>query len=335
MLMWDSSLSLAHYGLGCVALDRHDLARAQRQWLRAVEQDEGADRARLELALLVREQPQCADLLAPLAKRDDAVGRAVQAALDALSTQDADGVIIALKDVLDQSPALRWIQNESDRPSKVAPRGRPDDSVVQLADDAWVSEEVDAIRQELKEPDLPSWRLHGLISRSVAVGALELATLSEQKLRRIAPEQKLWSLELRQLDFTTQALAALVRTRRQAIGAIQSVRWVALGAHGPTARVDCEGGVFFAKRWQGSVRPPASVAFSHRAARTLAEAGLNVPIPLADASGDDVMLFAGDLLALYPEIPGRSIREEQIDLAEAGQVGALLARVHLLGRAFG
>ena len=333
VLLWDDSLSVAHYGLGCVALERGDVDAARRHWRRAVEQDEGADRARLELSLITADKADAERLLEPLCSRDDAVGAAARSARAAAKQGELEGQLAATQELLGDSPSVRWTTNQRDKPTHDKEPRRTDESVVLLGDEEWVAQELDSLRSEVREKKLPPWRLHGIIARAVSIGALDVATLAEQKLRRVAPEQKLWALELKQLDITAQALRALVRTRSTRLGDIRSVRWVALGAHGPTARVDCEAGVYYAKRWQGAVRPPGSVAFTHRTMHTLAGAGLRTPVPLADAGGDDAMLFAGDLLALYPEIAGRSIREDQIALDEARQVGQLLARVHLLGQA--
>ena len=329
-LRWVPESDAVRYGLGCVALERADVAAARAWWRAALDNEPGADRARLELALL---EPMCVDgatLLEPLSHRDDKVGAAARTTQQALRADDRQGAAAAVATLLPGAPAIRWLERHDGEPeTAVRDTPRPDDTISRLADEDWVESERDDIRDALKTGKaLPAWNLHSLIARSITIGAIDLAALAEQHLTRVAPEQRLWGTELRSLDLTAQAIEALARTRRAPVGKVQSVRWVALGAHGPTARVQCEGGLFYAKRWQGAVRPAASVAFTHRVCRALADADMRVPLPLADPGGDDVMVFAGDLLALYPDIGGRSIRDEGIDAAEAWRVGEVLAQIH-------
>lgn len=334
-LRWVPESDAARYGLGCVALERGDVAVARSLLRDAVRLAPGADRARLELAVLEEDPQSGATLLAPMCTRTDEVGVTARATRDALATGDRAAARVALAALLPDAPALRWLERHGGATTPAPQKApRPDDTISLLADETWVAAEREDIDQALTtNKALVAWHLHSLIARSVTIGAIDLATLAEQRLTRIAPEQRLWGTELRSLDLTAQAIVALARTRRTHVGAVQSVRWVALGAHGPTARVQCEGGLFFAKRWQGGVRPAASVGFTHRICRALADADLRVPLPLADTNGDDVMIFAGDLLALYPDIGGRSIRDERIDVAEAWRVGEVLAQIHVRGAA--
>ncbi len=113
------------------------------------------------------------------------------------------------------------------------------------------------------------------------------------------------------------------------LGAVRAVRWLALGAHGPTARVETEAGVYFAKRLNGATRPRASVAFTHRVTQAMHDAELRVPLPLVDGEGDDVLSFGDDSLVLYQRVPGVSIAEDDLDADEAERVGQLLAQIHL------
>ncbi|MCO4762194.1 MAG: pentapeptide repeat-containing protein [Myxococcales bacterium] len=334
-LRWVPDSDAVRYGLGCVALERGDLARARDLLRSALAIEPGADRARFELAILEDDTKDGAALLAPLCERSDRVGEVARQVQQALLLGHRNEAAIALKGLLPKAPALTWLaRHEGNLRIDDGPAPRPDDTIARLADEDWVRAERDDIADALrKREDVAAWVLHSLIARAVTIGAIDLATLAEQKLRRVAPEQRLWGAELRSLDLTAQAFDALVRTRHKALGAVKSVRWVALGAHGPTARVQCESGLFYAKRWQGGVRSAASVAFTHRVCRALAEQGLRVPLPIPDATGDDVMVFAGDLLALYPDLGGRSIRDERLDEAEATTVGRTLATIHESGAA--
>jgi hypothetical protein len=106
------------------------------------------------------------------------------------------------------------------------------------------------------------------------------------------------------------------------------LHWAALGIHGPTARVETEAGVVFAKRYQGGVRPAASVAFTHRVLREAAARGLRVAAAMTDAAGDETLAFGEDELAAYPDLGGVALPDVDLTEAEARAAGALLAHVH-------
>lgn len=331
-LAWVPDSAAACYGLACVALERRDPDAATRWLTAALEREPDADRARVDaavLALTAGAPESAAALLRPLSDRDGPVGDAAAKALSALDANSPADVVTALTTLVADSPALRWHENHATR-APVIRQPRPD-IAAQLADEAWVEAEREDLAQVVHSAATEVWVWHAAIARAITIGAMDLAALAEQRLQRVAPEQRLWGLELRQLDRTGEAFAALVRTRRRQIGQLKAVRWLAIGAHGPTAMLCCEGGIFYAKRYLGAVRPAASVAFTHRICRGLSERGLRVPLPMGDRQGDDVMIFGDDLMALYPDLGGRSIRDEDIDAQAAEQVGRLLATVHGLG----
>ncbi len=332
-LRWVPESDAARYALGAVALDRGDADGAAAWWAGAVRADPAADRARLDLAVLRAWQGQwdaAVELLEPLTAKRDAADWAIPA-LDAGRHADLAELTRCLARKVPDSPGLRWAR----RPPVAAAAAPADDVAVRVGDEAWVAAERLDIEGQFRVGDRTVAAWHATIARAIAIGALDLAWRAEQRLTRIAPEQRLWGLELRQLDVTAQAIESLVRTRRGPLGKVLAVRWVALGIHGPTARVVCEGGTAFAKRYSGISRPAASVAYTHRVCRELARRGLEVPAALEDRAGDDTMRFGDDLLALYPDLAGTSIRGEDLDAATAERLGALLGQVHRLGAEFG
>jgi Ser/Thr protein kinase RdoA (MazF antagonist) len=327
-LAWVPESAAARYGLACAALERRDPEAACR-WLReCLVAEREADRARLDLALLLlaaADPEQAAAVLAPLAGRISPIGQGAAAALAGLAAGDPEAATEALAGLVPDSPALRWLRAG---PRRLRPQEAVD-PIARLADPAWVEAEREDLTDLLRDEKPETWLLHAAIARAIAIGAMDLAARAEQRLQRLAPEQRLWGLELRQLDVTAEAFAALVRTRRRAPGRILSLGWVALGVHGPTARIACEGGVFFAKRYDGQTRPAASVAFTHRILRSLAELGFEVPVALGDGQGDDVLVFGSDLLALYPDLGGRHIADSDLDPETAAAIAHHLAFMHL------
>lgn len=331
-LAWVPDSGATCYGLGCVALERRDPEAAARWWKTALKREPEADRARVDgaiLAIAESDWHSARDLLEPLLRRDDKVGRAAAAARANLAAGAPEAAVGGLSLLVQESPALRWHARQT-APLPPPPPPRVE-LTERLADQAWVASERADLEQVLRTSAKEAWVWHSAIARAITIGAMDLAALAEQRLHRVAPEHRLWGIELRQLDQTGEAFAALVKTRRQRIGRIEAIRWVAIGAHGPTAMLVCEGGVFYAKRYVGAVRPAASVAFTHRICRDLSERGLRVPLPIGDSQGDDVMVFGTDLLALYPDLGGQSIRDEDIDIASAEQAGQLLANIHTVG----
>ncbi len=316
-LRWVPESDAARHALGCVALERGEPEVAKKHWQTLLEQDPGADRARVDLAwLLLAEQKQAVamQVLAPLA--------ATRGGLDTALAQDQGALEAELRRMAPQSAGSRWHdRGQPQAPAPGEPARDPDD-------EAWIAGEHEALQALLHRRDLQAQDWHAAIARALRIGALDLAQQAEQRLSRAAPEQHLWGAELQQLDLTAQAFESLVRTRAASLGAVQSVHWVALGVHGPTARIRCEAGIFFAKRYFGAVRPAPSVAFTHRMSQLAADCGLRAPLPLRDRAGEDVLEFDGDWLAIYPDLQGHSIRDEDLDPTTAGEVGACLGAMH-------
>ncbi len=333
-LAWVPESDAVRYGLGCVALERRDPQAALRWWREAVREQPAADRARVDAVILCladEDMQGATELLQPLGARADKVGDAAKAALAKGRAGDVDGAVAELQELVADSPALRWFQRPTTPPAPASAEASSQDLIAKLVDPVWVADERADLERMLQQGATEAWVWHAAIARAITIGAMDLAALAEQRLNRVAPEHRLWGIELRHLDLTGQAFEALVRTRRQRLGAIKRLCWVAIGAHGPTALLQCEGGTFYAKRYVGAGRPAASVAFTHRVSRVLAERGIRVPLPLGDRDGDEVMVFSDDLLALYPDMGGRSIGDEDIPVGEAAQVAALLATIHVRG----
>lgn len=340
-LAWVPESDAARYAMGCVALERKDPAAARRWWQAALDQHDGADRARLELAVLALWRSDLTEARRLLNGGDGAgedgpparTAAACEAALACLAGQLPDAqarsqAVSALQEVLGDCPSVRWFNAEATS----EPRHRQPDTAARVADEAWVLDERTDLAALTRGDEQPAWVWHGAVARAISIGAMDLAALAEQRLTRVAPEHRLWSLELRQLDRTGEAFEALVRTRHRALGAIRSVRWMAIGAHGPTARIDCESGVFFGKRYLAVSRPAASVAFTHRLTQAMADHGVRVPLPIPDAAGQTTMAFADDLLALYPDMGGRSVADDDIDTEQAALLGSQLAAIHNAGQ---
>lgn len=313
----DADVTLWH--LGALSLERGDPLQAEAHWRQAVSAYERADRARLDLALLQWAQGKRA-----AAQETLNVERPVwfHDVADMLARHDDFALDQLLHAKVGKTPGLTWLRRPA--PGKSAPSSGPEDPL-------WADAERLDLDTMLRDPRQPAWVWHGAIARALALGDLGLAQRADQRLRAVAPEHRLWSLELKHLDMTAEAFAELVRTRAEHLGPITSLRWVALGAHGPTARITCEAGVFYAKRYDGQTRSAASVAYTHRVSRGLRDRGLTVPAALADRDGDDVLVFGADLLALYPQVGGRPVDGDQLTDRDAYRLGETLARVHVQG----
>ncbi|MBM4343534.1 MAG: pentapeptide repeat-containing protein [Deltaproteobacteria bacterium] len=330
-LRWVPDSDAAPYWLGCLALEQGHPDDAQAWWQRALAGHPRADRARLDLALLWARADRWADVVALLA--EPAVLAVDWLGPMAAAAQDAD--LAALAELVQakagETPGVKWARKPALAPAP--PRTAATEN--QQDDPQWQAREREALQALFSGAAQPAWVWHGAISRALAIGDIDLAQRAEQRLRRVSPDQRLWDLQLKHLDLTAQAFAELVRTRWGNLGAVRSLRWVALGAHGPTARLVTDSGVFYAKRYNGLTRPTPSVAFTHRAARFASERGFLVPVAVPDDAGDDGMPFAGDLLALYPDVQGASLDGPDLDPAGAERMGAVLARLHLAGLGFG
>lgn len=330
-LRWVPDSDAAPYWLGCLALEQGEPHEAERRWRQALERNPRADRARLDLGLLLARAARWQEASALLTETPVVAVDWLQPMAAAAHASDLGALADLVHAKAGDTPGVIWAR----KPAALAPTARTPATENRQDDPAWQDQERQALQALFAGAAQPAWVWHGAISRALAIGAIELAQRAEQRLRRVSPDQRLWDLQLKQLDLTAQAFAELVRTRWGNLGAVRSLRWVALGAHGPTARLVTDGGVFYAKRYNGLTRPTPSVAFTHRASRFAAQQGLVVPIAVADDAGDDVMPFAGDLLALYPDVQGAPLDGTDLDASGAEHIGRELARLHVAGLHFG
>lgn len=332
-LRWVPESDAARYMLGALALERGDALAAADWWQAAVDTYARADRARLDLALLhwaageTERAAACLDVAQP----------AWMAELRAeILAADRPAVLARVTQKAGETPGLRWLLNQA-KAAIVRPARQRDGGAGAGATDSdeWRQQERQALQETIQDPHQPAWVWHGAIARALQVGDLTLAQRAEQRLHVVAPEERLWSLQLKQLDLTEQAFRELVRTRAEGSGTVQAVRWVALGAHGPTAKIVCDGATYYAKRYHGASRPAGSVAYTHRVSRALALRGALVPVAMPDRDGDEVMVFGGDTLALYPDLGGQPLHQGAMDEASALRLGKTLAHLHLLGDQLG
>ena len=337
-LRWVPESDAARYMLGALALEQGDAAAAAHWWQAAIDTYGRADRARLDLALLHWAAGQTELAAACL----DVAQPAWMAELRAeLLAGDRPAVLARVSQKAGETPGLRWLLNQA-KPGIAKPALRQNSATGadgtnghDTDSDLWREQERESLRETVLDPQQPAWVWHGAIARALQVGDLALAQRAEQRLHAVAPEERLWSLQLKQLDLTEQAFRELVRTRAEGTGTVKAVRWVALGAHGPTAKILCDGVNYYAKRYHGASRPAGSVAYTHRVCRALAQRGALVPVAMPDRDGDEVMVFGGDTLALYPDLGGQPLHQGSMDVASAHRLGATLAQLHLLGDQLG
>jgi Ser/Thr protein kinase RdoA (MazF antagonist) len=305
-LVWVPESDVVRWHLAAVALERGDLACAHRWLAEAVAINPAADRARAELAVLAWRRD---DAGAARAWLQPAVVRVPWLA-EVLASADP------LTELRAHLPALfSWRWQARQRPP-VRHRDAPTDSANERA----------ALTAALAETSQSPWVWHGVLARALSAGALDLAFRAARRLGDDVPEHQLWTRQLHELDLTGQAFDALARTR--GLGAVRGVQWRALGVHGPTARLDTDAGIAYAKRHFAAVRPAASLAFSHRVLRVAAERGLRVAPALSAGDGAEILEFDGDFLSVYPDLGGAPMTDDDLTPAEAERAGATLALLH-------
>ncbi|MEY3015658.1 MAG: hypothetical protein RIT45_4393 [Pseudomonadota bacterium] len=329
---WLPSLGAPQWGVAAVRLERADAAGARDALDAAVVAEPDADRARLAgLALTVLARAHGApgadaDLWARVEAARRRGGRVAELAEAVESAPDDATALARLRDALPDEPAVRFAAERLDRAPRAPRRG--EDAAAQLADPAFRESEREALLALLADRRADAASLQAALVRALGIGAMDLAARAEQRLVQRLPEARLWAVALRELDVTAEAFETLVRTRRGRLGTIRAMGWLALGAHGPTARLETESGVYFAKRYQGATRSAAAVAFTHRIQRAAREAGLGAPRPIGDRRGDDLLVFGGDVLALYDARPGVTVGDDDLTPAEARLLGRTLATLH-------
>ena len=327
-LRWVPDSDAARYMLGALALERADPRDAQRWWQQAIDQYARADRARIDLAFLLWDQSDTEGAAEALNTPAPAWLAELRAEVLKGDRQAAISRVVAKAG---ETPGVRWLlggpRRRAVRPS------RPKLNALETTEGREL--ERQNLVELVKDPQQAPWVWHGAIARALQLGDLALAQRAEQRLHAVAPEERLWSLQIKQLDVTEQAFRELMRTRVAGPEEVQAVRWVALGAHGPTAQITCTERNYYAKRYHGATRPAGSVAYTHRICRALFNRGALVPVAMADRSGDEVLVFGGDTLALYPDLGGQPLHEGMLDLAAAERLGRTLGELHILGQDLG
>jgi hypothetical protein len=164
-----------------------------------------------------------------------------------------------------------------------------------------------------------------------ALTAGDMAVAQTMAQRLPAQDSASWTAALRDLDLTEQAMVGWLRHRMPELGEVLQLRWVALGPHGPTARLACATTAVYVKRHHTGSRPLAALQWEARLCDTLAARGVPVPVALRDVAGERAFAFAGDLLTATAALPGDTLAGPSWSLQQAAAAGAMLARIHLVG----
>lgn len=107
---------------------------------------------------------------------------------------------------------------------------------------------------------------------------------------------------------------------------------IAAGTINTNVRVELRDGPRFLRVNEGKSRDDvereaAIVSF-------LATRGLPTPVPLPSPSGEGFITWRGELLSLFPWVPGRTLSRAEVQDAHVQQVGSALGRMHRQGIAF-
>lgn len=107
---------------------------------------------------------------------------------------------------------------------------------------------------------------------------------------------------------------------------------IAAGTINTNVRVELRDGPRFLRVNEGKQRDDvereaAIVSF-------LAEHGLPMPVPLAAPAGERFVAWRGELLSLFPWVPGRTLSRGEVRETHVQQVGRALGRMHREGTSF-
>jgi homoserine kinase type II len=108
---------------------------------------------------------------------------------------------------------------------------------------------------------------------------------------------------------------------------------IAVGTINTNLRVETEGGPLFLRVNEGKAaddvgREAAIVAH-------VASHGVPTPAPLATRAGEPFGIWRGEIVSLFPWVPGRTLTRAEMTPEAAAAVGAALARLHLASPGFG
>lgn len=119
-----------------------------------------------------------------------------------------------------------------------------------------------------------------------------------------------------------------------ALGRVGPIRWHSPRPLSAAALVQTGSGGAFIKRHHGSVRTPATLAEEHAFIGWLREAGMPIPMVLADASGCTAVVRGEWTYEVHVPAQGIDLHRDTaswsplLDLAHAHAAGAALARLH-------
>ncbi len=298
-LRWTEEASPALWGCGRLLASAGDVVGAATLWQHIVASDADADRARLD-ALLVAVAGQDWPLAQTLALQfADRRGHWLEQLAAAVQARDTAAILTLVRHHVPDSTAL------AQRPS-LAPSREPAQ--------AAIAEPAD---------------LQALLVQALSAGDMAAAQTVAQRLP--ADESAEWSVALRDLDLTEQAMVGWLRHRMADLGALDHLYWVALGPHGPTARLQWATATVYAKRHRAGSRPLAAVYWEARLCDVLAARGVPVPLALRDNAGDRAFAFAGDLLTASSALAGQPLASALWSPQQSAEAGAMLARIHLAG----
>jgi len=114
--------------------------------------------------------------------------------------------------------------------------------------------------------------------------------------------------------------------------AYRSHRPIAAGTINTNVAVELASGRRFLRVNEG--KTPADVAYEAAIVRFVAAGGVPTPVPALAADGGAFVTWRGLLLSLFPWVEGRTLARAEMTPDLAQEVGAALARLHLVGLAF-
>jgi len=329
VLDWMPDSDVARHGLALTSLARGDRKEARDLLEEVLATAPGADLARVDLAglcLASGDRDAALAWLGPLATRQDALGEAMRA-LHASADRDRVAALDLLARAAPASTALPALRAEL-APATPAEPGAPERLHALLTDDVTAATLRDELRTLLARRDLDVSELTAAAGLATSAGELALAREAERRLARQAPEARLWGAGLDLLEDTERAIWNAATLRFDAIGALRSVRFAAIGAHGPVACLTTDRGHVYAKRYRSPLRSAASVAYTHRLTAAALAHHLVVPEPIAGPDGHDAHSHGDDLVVLYTEVAGRVLDPDSPTPEQALALGRTLATLH-------
>jgi homoserine kinase type II len=107
---------------------------------------------------------------------------------------------------------------------------------------------------------------------------------------------------------------------------------IAVGTINTNVRVETAAGPRFLRINEGKTAD--DVAREAAIVEHLADRGVPTPVPLAAPSGERFVPWRGQLVSLFPWVPGRTLSRAEVTEGHARQVGRALAALHVAGVSF-